>query len=143
MPSGRKKSLPDEDPVVVFFLDRGLGRHLLADMLREAGHVVYPMADVYPDGLDQEVGDDEWIERASAEGWIALTKDLAIIRDHQEALTNSTLRVFALNNANISGAEIVNRFSTNLNRILQRSRQRGPYVYVVTTERIELRWPPK
>jgi hypothetical protein len=41
------------------------------------------MADVYPDGVDQRVGDDEWIARASAEGSVALTKDTSIVRDHK------------------------------------------------------------
>ena len=42
MPSGRAKRQPDHEPVV-FFLDRGLGRHVLANALRDAGHVVLTM----------------------------------------------------------------------------------------------------
>ena len=55
MPSGRKSSRPE--PGLVFFLDRGLGRYLVAGMLREAGYEVVTMADAYPDGADQGIGD--------------------------------------------------------------------------------------
>ena len=111
-------------------------------MLREAGFEVVAMADAYPDGADQEIADDDWIERASGEGWVALTKDVAIVRDHRPALENSTLRVFALNNANLAGEQMVERYRANLNRIVQRASQPGPYVYVVTASSLDLRWRP-
>ena len=79
------------------------------------------MADAFPDD-GQHVGDDEWIERVSAEGWVALTKDTALVRDHADALAASTLRVFALPNANLTGPEMAERFQANLNRIVQRPR---------------------
>jgi hypothetical protein len=46
MPSRRRGSPPDT-PLTVFFLDRGLGRGLVADMLRSEGHEVKPMADSF------------------------------------------------------------------------------------------------
>lgn len=141
MRSGGQRSRPDHPPPV-FFLDRGLGIHFVADVIREAGFIAYPMAEVYPDGIDQTISDDAWIERASAEGWVALTKDYAIIRDHAHALTTSTLRVFALNNANLSGLEMAGRFSTHLNRIVQAARKPGPYVYALGVRGIDLRWRP-
>lgn len=110
-------------------------------MLRQTGHIALPMAEVYPDGHDQLVGDDEWIADASAQGWIALTKDSSLIRDHEPALARSTLRVFALNNANLSGAVMADRYRANLGRILARAAQPGPYVYVVTSTGVERRWP--
>jgi len=54
----------------------------------------------------------------------------------------STLRVFALPNANLTGPEMAARFDANLHRILQRSRKRGPFVDVVHPSRLERRWPP-
>lgn len=131
MPSGRTKQRP-EQLAPTFFLDRGLGRHLVAGVLRKAGFVALPMADVYPHGQDQVVADEEWIERADAEGWVALTKDSAIIRDHADVLAASSLRVFALSNASLTGPAMAERFRINLNRIVQRARQLGPYVYSVT-----------
>jgi hypothetical protein len=141
MPSGRTRSRPEAPPI--FFLDRGLGRNIVAAALRDAGFVVVTMIDVYPNGTDQRVGDDEWIARASHEGWVALTKDASIIRDHVAALAASTLRVFALNNANVSGPEMARRYVINLSRMVHRARQPGPYVYVVSPSGLELRWRPE
>ena len=99
------------------------------------------MADVYPGGTDQRVADPEWIRRADQEGWIALTKDPSIIRDHGDVLAQTTLRVFAFNNANVTGTELVSRLESNFNRILKRSAKPGPYVWVIARDGLELRWP--
>lgn len=139
MPSPRR-SRPERPPPI-FFLDRGLGRHYVAEALRRANNVQL-MAEVYPDGLDQTIDDPTWIGRASAEGWMALTKDACLVCYHQDALRHSTLRVFALDNANLTGPDMAARFMTQLNRIVQRARKPGPYVYVVHRDRIELRWRP-
>ena len=140
MPSGRRRQRP-ESPPPVFFFDRGIGRALVPAVFAEAGYEVRIMADVYPDGADQLVGDDEWIARASSEGWIAVTKDSAIVRDHQGAFLASTLVVFALPNANMSGLQMAERFTTHLQRILQCAKQRGPVVWVVQADGLERRWP--
>ena len=140
MPSGRRRSQP-EPPGPVFFLDRGLGVKYVAEVIRAAGFVALPMVEVYPGGADQTISDPEWIRRASDENWIALTKDYSIIRDHAAELEASTLRVFALNNANITGFEMADRYQRNIHRIIQHARKPGPYVYVVTATALELRWP--
>jgi len=140
MPSGRRNKRPDPPPPV-FFLDRGLGRFLVADAIRERGYGVLPMADVYPDGEDQRLPDDDWILRAAAEGWVALTKDYSIIRDHIDTLASTTLRVFSLNNANLTGPQMAGRFERHLNRIVQRASKPGPYLYVIGSDGLERRWP--
>jgi hypothetical protein len=99
------------------------------------------MAEFYPGGADQLIPDDQWIADVSARDWVALTKDASIIRDHDRALVASTLRVFALDNANITGDEMARRYRVNLHRILQRARKPGPFVDVVHKDRIERRWP--
>jgi hypothetical protein len=83
----------------------------MANAIRARGHRVIAMFEAYPDGADQFVPDDDWVARASDEGWIALTKDDAIRRDHHDALAASTLRVFALNNANLTGAQMAERYA--------------------------------
>lgn len=140
MPSGRRTRRPRHTPPV-FFLDRGLGRYLVADLLRARGYRAFPMADVYPDGADERVADDDWILRADQEGWIALTKDYAIVRDHVETLAVTTLRVFSLNNANLTGPQMAERFDQHLNRIVQQAVKPGPYLYVVGARGLERRWP--
>lgn len=139
MPSGPTHSQPDTPPI--FFLDRGLGVRFVADAIRARGYEVVTMADVYPSGSDQHVADDEWIALASSEGWVALTKDAAITRDHHEALAASNLRVFALSNANLTGLQMAERFIDNLHRVLQPARKPGPFVDIVTPSGLERRWP--
>lgn len=141
MPSGRKRQQPEKPPPI-FFLDRGVGRHVVAEAIRARGCEALPMADVYPNGADQRVPDDEWIERAGREGWIAITKDYSIIRDHADDLKSSRLRVFAFNNASISGDEMASRLDRHFNRILRRAAKAGPYVYVIGKDGLERRWPP-
>jgi hypothetical protein len=140
MPSSRRRSRRDAERLV-FFVDRGLGRRLVPDVFRTAGFEVVLMADFYPAGADQRVADDDWIADVDERGWVALTKDLKIIRDHEKALRASRLRVFGLDNANVIGEEMARRFTVNLHRIVQRCRKPGPYVDVVHKDRVERRWP--
>lgn len=142
MPSGRKrKPLEPEEPI--FFLDRNLGRYDVPEAIRDRGFSVLSMADVYLEGKDQRVTDPDWIIRANLEGWIVLTKDYAIIRDHVDVLSKTTLRVFALNNANLTGAQMVDRILRNLNRIIRLANKPGPYVYAIGSRGLELRWKPQ
>lgn len=99
------------------------------------------MSELYPDGEDQRVADDRWIAEVGSLGLVALTKDVAIVRAHRDALAASTLRVFALPNANLTGQEMADRFAHHVNRIVQRARQPGPFVDVLGPKRIERRWP--
>ncbi len=140
MPSGRRKPPPDR-PAPEFFLDRGLGRVIVADMLRSHGHIVHVMADVYPDGTDQFIDDPEWIRRADQHGWIALTKDPSITRTHHGVLVTTSLRAFALDNAQITGPEMARRVESHLGRIIRRARTPGPFVDVIHLHEIERRWP--
>ena len=119
MPSGRHRQQPDHPPPV-FFLDRGLGRHLIAEAIRARGYEALPMAEVYPGGTDQRIADPDWILRADQAGWVALTKDYSVVRDHRDVLAETTLRVFAYNNANLTGAEMVDRLGNESGFMSQR-----------------------
>lgn len=114
---------------------------MVAEAIRARGYEALPMADVYLGGTDQRITDPEWIRRASREGWVALTKDPSIVRDHRDVLAETTLRVFAFNNANLTGLEMVDRLDANFNRILQRARKSGPYVWIITPDGLQRRWP--
>lgn len=142
MRSGRRQEQPDnENPT--FFLDRSLGRVHVARALRERGIRVVLMVELYPDGQDQQTGDDTWICDVSDLGYVALTKDSRLIRDHLEALHLSTLRLFTIDSARITGPAMADRVDRHLNRVLQRARKHGPYAYVLHDKRVELRWRPE
>lgn len=100
------------------------------------------MADIYPSGTDQRIEDPDWILRADREGWIALTKDCSIVADHKDVLLRTSLRVFAFNNAHLTGSEMQDRILRHLNRILQRAAKPGPYVYKITSKGLEPYWNP-
>ncbi len=101
------------------------------------------MGDVYPDGEDQLVSDEQWIADADAAGWIALTKDERITRNpnEQAALARSHLRVFAIGNQHLTGPQMAERYTTNIHRILQRARKPGPFVDIVQAETVQRQWP--
>ncbi len=101
------------------------------------------MADLYPDGLDQRISDDQWIADVSAIGHVALTKDTNLIRNHRPALERSTLRLFAIDTAKLTGPEMAERIDCHLDRILLRARKPGPYAYVIHKKDLELRWGPE
>jgi hypothetical protein len=136
VPRSRRPAPPE------FFLDRSLGRIIVARALRDLGHIVHAMSDVYPE-RHERVADTEWIADADAADWVALTKDERILRrpDEQQALVNSTLRVFALANQQLTGDQMAAYFSHNINRIVQRSRKPGPFVDVIYKNSVERRWP--
>ncbi len=101
------------------------------------------MGDVYPDGEDQLVSDEQWIADADAARRIALTKDERITRNPNEkaALARSHLRVFAISNQHLTGPQMAERYTTNIHRILQRARKPGPFVDIVHVDRVQRRWP--
>lgn len=131
-----------EPTAPTFFIDRGLGKHHVPAVFAAAGFSVVLMADAFPED-GQHVTDDAWIRHASDRGWVAITKDTAIVRDHAAALAASTLRVFALPSANLTGPEMAVRYEANIHRIVQRCRKAGPFVDVVRPSRLERRWPAR
>jgi hypothetical protein len=141
MPSGRQRERRNQD-AVTFFLDRSIGRVDVAQAFTLHGVDVVLMSDLYPYGLDQEIDDERWIADVSLLGYIAVTKDSRILRDHRGALERSTLRLFAIDSARMTGKEMAARVDLHLNRILRRARKPGPYFYVIQSSRIELGWRP-
>lgn len=126
-----------------FLVDRSLGRHHLPGALRDLGFVVHTLADIYGERRAQEVEDQEWIERAGREGWVVLTKDdrIRYRKVERDAFVAAKLRVFCLTTAKLRANEQTARFVNNINRILQRLRKPGPYIYGVYEKRLERIWP--
>lgn len=68
-PSGVNSRQPENRPVL--FIDRSLGRHILADHLRAAG---IP-CEVHDDHLPQDATDAEWLHLVGKNRWIAIGRD--------------------------------------------------------------------
>ncbi len=140
MPSGRAKRQP-ESSSLEFFLDRGLGRFDVAEMLRSHGHGAHVMADVYPNGADQTMDDPDWMRDIDDRGWVALTKDASIVRAHRDDLESLSLQMFSLDSSKLTGQQMAARFELHLNRMIQRCNKQGPFFDVLHADSIERRYP--
>jgi len=54
---------------------------------------------------------------------------------------SDTRQVFAIGNQHLTGPQMAARYTTNIHRILQRSRKPGPFVDIVQADRVQRRWP--
>jgi hypothetical protein len=127
-----------------FFVDRGLGRVVVADAIRERGHVVRTMAEVYGD-REQQVADEEWLSEAGRRGWIVLTKDRRIRRRRPEieAIARHGVSAFVLARGSLGAVAQADCFVTNLERIVEAAGAPGPCVYEVRPASIRRLWPHK
>lgn len=125
-----------------FFVDRSLGKSVV-EALRKSGLTVHSMADVYGEKKAQGLADEVWLRDAGEKDWIVLTKDDAIRRRpaERDALTEAAVRCFCLTTAQLRGAEQIERFVSNRNRILKQARRPGPYIYGVYTNGLKRLWP--
>lgn len=95
------------DPLQVF-LDRSLGRRVVAEALRAAGVEVH----IHDDHFPQDTTDEEWLLEVGRQGWIVLTKDDRIRYRPQEraALIHANVRAFVLVGGNLSATAMAEIF---------------------------------
>ena len=131
---------PEQQPE--FFVDRSLGKSIV-EALRDVGLNVHSMADVYGEKRAQRLADEVWLRDAGKNSWIVLTKDDAIRRRpaERDALIAAEVRAFCLTSAQLRGAEQIERFVNNRNRILRQARKAGPYIYGVYENGLKRLWP--
>jgi hypothetical protein len=135
--------LPSASPPE-FFIDRSLGRRVVAKALGDAGAVVHAMADVYGERIGQGLPDEEWLRDAGKRGWFVLMKDAKIRYRPAElqVLIDHGLRAFCLTNANLRGVEMAARFVDNLPRVVRVApERRGPNIYGVYSDGVRALWP--
>lgn len=89
---------------LTLFLDRNLGKNIIANRLRSEGIKV----EVHDDHLPPDAPDEEWIELVGQRCWVAVTRDrnvryrgaeLAAIKEH-------SARVVVIRMKNATGPEI-------------------------------------
>lgn len=99
----------------VFFLDRNMGRHVVADALRAAGQVV----EVHDDHLPPDASDEEWLSLVGRRKWIAITKDRNIRYRQSEklAVQENNARVLVLRSRNTTGEQNADLLVKNATRI--------------------------
>lgn len=101
----------------VFFIDRCLGKHPIAEEIRSAGVQVEIHDDHFPAGAT----DQEWIPQVGRKGWIVLTKDQRIAYNalERQAVARVGIRMFTLSSGNVSGKDTAIAFRKALNPMLK------------------------
>jgi predicted nuclease of predicted toxin-antitoxin system len=118
---------------LVFFVDRSLGKHVVAQALRAAGARV----EVHDNHFPQDATDVEWLTEAGARDWVVLSKDKRIRRDpfERNAFQQARVRAFFLTQQGLSGPEMAEIFVRALREMAKRAgRQPGPFIYAVSRE---------
>jgi hypothetical protein len=100
--SAVKSKWQHEGPII--FLDRNLGRHIIADRLRSEGMIV----EVHDDHLQPDAPDEDWIALVGRMGWVGLTKDHNIrYRTAEiESIGRNRARIVVIRARNATGPEI-------------------------------------
>ena len=105
MRKSRKRSAASSrpQPERTLFIDRSLGKHIIADRLRAEGMAV----EVHDDHLPQDAPDEEWIALVGRMGWVAITKDRDVRYRAAEldAIRRHSARVIVIRMKNATGLD--------------------------------------
>jgi predicted nuclease of predicted toxin-antitoxin system len=116
---------------LTFFLDRSLGREIIATALRQSGLRI----EIHDDHFAADERDEIWLRDVGNRGWIVLTKDRRIRYRtiEREALLSSGVRAFVLTSGNVTGQEMAQLFVKSINRMKRfLAKNRGPFVAKIT-----------
>lgn len=120
------KSLPDQ----VIFIERNLGKHIVAQILQNVGEQV----EVHDDHLPQDAADEEWIQLVGEKGWLAVTKDKNIRyrQSELEAIKKYKARIFVIRAKNVTADDIGNILLKASRRMKKFSaRTKAPFVAAI------------
>ena len=109
-------SSPSRPPEThTFFVDRSLGKHVVAVALRSAGATV----EVHDDHFSPDATDEHWLTEVGRRKWIVLTKDnrLRYHRRDKTALLRHGVRAFILTARDLKGEEMASAFTSALPKI--------------------------
>lgn len=116
---------------LTFFVDRSLGRHVVARELRAAGARV----EVHDDHFAVDTPDTDWRRAVGARGWTVLSKDEGIRRNphEREALRVAGVKAFFLTQQGLTGVEMGSIFVRALPGMMERAyRQKGSFVFTLS-----------
>ena len=120
--SAASSKLPSQG--ITYYLDRNLGKHVIADALRSSGASV----EVHDDHLPPTAPDEDWIALVAEKNWLAVTKDrniryrageLAAIKEH-------CAMVLVVRATNATGGDIADILVTSQNRIARFVKKHEP-----------------
>jgi len=123
--SGVSFKPPPDEPTL--FLDRSLGKHIIADRLRSEGMKV----EVHDDHLPADAPDEDWLALVGRSGWVAITKDRNIRYRAAEidAIRVYSARVIVIRMKNASGPDLAELLAKGRRRIARfAARTTAPFV---------------
>ena len=100
---------------LIFFIDRSVGKHSVADPLRAAGlHV-----EVHDDHFPADAQDQDWLPVVGNRGWFVITCDARIRYRRLEitAARNARVGMFVIVSKNLTGSQIAEILLKALNRM--------------------------
>jgi predicted nuclease of predicted toxin-antitoxin system len=122
----RKRSVASSRPLPepVIFIERNLGKHKLAQALRDAGELV----EVHDDHLAQDAPDEERIQLVGEKGWLAVTRDKNIRYRQSElaAIEERKARIFVIRAKNVTAEDLAEIVLKALERIKKFSAKSAP-----------------
>ena len=122
-PSAASSGSKPPEPLV-FFIDRSLGRKIVAQALRQVGETV----EIHDDHFAPDAKDEVWLVEVGSRDWIVLTKDDRIRYRVTErtALASARVRAFVLTSTQLQGSEMAAAFVKALPRIKRLIASRAP-----------------
>ena len=93
---------------IIFFLDRSIGKHFVADALSKAGANI----EIHDDHFLIDANDDVWLSEVGKKGWMVITKDKRF-KNHKlelEAIKTTKVGVFTLTAGQLSGQDMAEIF---------------------------------
>jgi predicted nuclease of predicted toxin-antitoxin system len=116
---------------LVFFLDRSLGKKIVADALRQAGALI----EIHDDHFAPDAKDEHWLKEVGKRNWVVFTKDQRIRYRTTECsvLLENGVRAFVLTGKDLTGSEMGAIFLSALSRIHKlTSRTKGGFIARIT-----------
>jgi hypothetical protein len=129
--NSRSRRDADRFASLTFFIDRSLGKHVVASELRKAGATV----EIHDDHFAPETPDIDWLRAVGEWEWIVLSKDEAIRRNRHErdALHAASVKAFFLTQQGLTGAEMGAIFVRALPGMVSRAaRQKGSFLFTIS-----------
>ena len=103
------------DDELVLFIDRNLGKHIVANALRTAGI----RCEIHDDHLPQDAPDEEWLSLVGRKGWVAIGRDKNIRYRSGEkaALIEANARLLVVRAKQTTGLDIAELLIAYIKRI--------------------------
>ena len=119
-----------EEPTL--FLDRNLGKHIIANRLRSVGMKI----ELHDNHLPADAPDEDWIALVGRMGWVALTKDKNIRYRTAElkSIMKNAARIVVIRAKNTTGSDIAELLVKGRHRIA-RFAAKTPAPFVAAIDR--------